>query len=624
MNTRSTILLSLAISFSAALELHAVEIFSPNQKIQVSFVNMKIDSIDQGLFYEIKNEGETLIAPSQLSFEFSDQPPLEDGLAVSASEVTERDSTWAPAYGERSLVRDHYNECAIWVAEQQGPRRQFTIRVRAYNQGVAFCYEFPKQDALQSFTIESENTEFKFENDSPAWATYSAQGLYEKLPISKIKNGCERPLTVQVSDDCFVSLAEARLVDYARTKFDPIGEGKPGVTTSLASDVKAEAPYRTPWRVVMIAQSPGAWLENNDLLLNLNAPCAIEDPSWIKPGKVIRETSLTTSGGVACVDFAVRNGLQYIEYDAGWYGLEYDDASDATTITLDPQRSKGPLDLHKVIEYAKQKNIGVIVYVNRRALEKQLDEILPLYKKWGIAGVKYGFVNVGSQQWTAWLHDAVRKAADHRLMVDIHDEYRPTGYSRTYPNLMTQEGIRGDETKPTNDQTLTILFTRMLAGAGDNTICYYDPRVTENASHAYQLAKAVCFYSPWQFVYWYDSPAEIEQEENREIEFFAQVPTVWDDTRVLDAAIGEYAVMARKSGGNWFLGCMNAATPRDIRASLSFLEEGAQYEATIYSTDKQLNTRTNVAISKQPVNSTTTLNLHLAKNDGAAVHIQKM
>ena len=374
----------------------------------------------------------------------------------------------------------------------------------------------------------------------------------------------------------------------------------------------------------MIAQSPGALLENNDLLLNLNAPCAIEDPSWIKPGKVIRETSLTTSGGVACVDFAVRNGLQYIEYDAGWYGLEYDDASDATTITLDPQRSKGPLDLHKVIEYAKQKNIGVIVYVNRRALEKQLDEILPLYKKWGIAGVKYGFVNVGSQQWTAWLHDAVRKAADQRLMVDIHDEYRPTGYSRTYPNLMTQEGIRGDETKPTNDQTLTILFTRMLAGAGDNTICYYDPRVTENASHAYQLAKAVCFYSPWQFVYWYDSPAEIEQEENREIEFFAQVPTVWDDTRVLDAAIGEYAVMARKSGGNWFLGCMNAATPRDIRASLSFLEEGAQYEATIYSTDKQLNTRTNVAISKQPVNSTTTLNLHLAKNDGAAVHIQKM
>ncbi|MDP8243192.1 MAG: glycoside hydrolase family 97 N-terminal domain-containing protein [Candidatus Hinthialibacter antarcticus] len=606
-----------------ASNIQAVEIASPNGEIEANFFIKSTGSQSDCLFYAIQSNEKVIIAPSQIAFRFSGQELFEEHLSVSASDVKLQDSTWKPVYGERSQVRDRYNELTITVAEKNEPHRKINIHVRVYNEGVAFCYEFPKQDALQSFTIESENTEFKFENDSPAWATYSAQGLYEKRPISKIKNGCERPLTVQVSDDCFVSLAEARLVDYARTKFDPTGEGQPGVITALSSDVHAEAPYRTPWRVVMIAESAGALLENNDLILNLNDPCAIEDASWIKPGKVIRETSLTTTGGMACVDFAVRNGLQYIEFDAGWYGLEYDDASDATTITVDPDRSPGPLDLHKVIEYAKQKDIGVIVYVNRRALEKQLDVILPLYKKWGIAGVKYGFVNVGSQKWTAWLHDAVRKAADHQLMVDIHDEYRPTGYSRTYPNLMTQEGIRGDETKPTNDQTLTIFFTRMLAGAGDNTICYYDPRVIENASHAYQLAKAVCFYSPWQFVYWYDSPAEIEQEDNREIEFFAQVPTVWDDTRVLDAAIGEYAVMARRSGDEWFIGCMNAATPRDIRASLSFLEEGVQYEATMYSTDKQLNTRTKVAISKQPVNSTTLLNLHLVKNDGIAIRIAK-
>ena len=229
-------------------------------------------------------------------------------------------------------------------------------------------------------------------------------------------------------------------------------------------------------------------------------------------------------------------------------------------MNVDPKRSPGPLDLHEVIRYAGERGIGIILYVNRRALERQLDEILPLYRQWGVKGVKYGFVHVGSQTWTRWLHEAVRKAAEHRLMVDIHDEYRPTGYSRTYPNLMTQEGIAGDETSPVNQLTLTILFTRMLAGAADNTICYYDQRVDRNASHAYQLAKAVCLYSPWQFLYWYDRPPAAPQDkggagnartalgDEPELEFFDHMPTVWDDTRVLQGQIGQYAVIARRRG----------------------------------------------------------------------------
>ncbi|MBM3892327.1 MAG: alpha-glucosidase, partial [Verrucomicrobia bacterium] len=288
----------------------------------------------------------------------------------------------------------------------------------------------------------------------------------------------------------------------------------------------------------MVADSPGRLLENNDLVLNLNDPCAIADTSWIKPGKVIREVTLTTIGGKACVDFAARRGLQYVEFDAGWYGHEYDDASDARAVNVDPKRSKGPLDLHEVIRYANEHGIGIILYVNRRALERQLDDILPLYRKWGVKGVKYGFVNVGSQQWTSWLHEAIRKAAQHQLMVDVHDEYRPTGYSRTYPNLMTVEGISGDETKPVNSQTLTVLFARFLAGPADNTICYYDKRVDDNATHAYQLAKAVCLFSPWQFLYWYDRPAGSPQKvggaggaetgigNEPELEFYDHVPTV--------------------------------------------------------------------------------------------------
>jgi alpha-glucosidase len=428
-----------------------------------------------------------------------------------------------------------------------------TIRLRltfrAYNEGAALRYTVPEQDALKSFVISAEKTQFCFAGDHTAYAVYSAQGKYSKVPLSRLKNNCERPLTIEINERLLAAVAEAGLVDYARMRLSPDKEQPHAIVSSLASEARAATPLTTPWRVIMLAKTPGELLERNYLIVNLNEPCAIKDPSWIRPGKVIREVTLTTTGGMACVDFAAEHNLQYVEFDAGWYGHEYTEESDARTISVDPKRSKGPLDLHAVIEYAKQHDVGIILYVNRRALERQLDDILPLYEKWGIRGVKYGFVQVGSQKWTAWLHEAVRKAAEHHLMVDVHDEYRPTGYSRTYPNLMTQEGIAGDETKPTNNLTLTILFTRMLAGAADNTICYYDRRVDENASHAYQLAKSVCFYSPWQFLYWYDRPGRSPRRaggaggghnvigDEPELEFFDHVPTVWDDTKVIHGNI---------------------------------------------------------------------------------------
>jgi alpha-glucosidase len=218
-------------------------------------------------------------------------------------------------------------------------------------------------------------------------------------------------------------------------------------------------------------------------------------------------------------------------------------------------------------------------------------------------------------------------------MVDIHDEYRPTGYSRTYPNLMTQEGIAGDETKPSNSLTLTILFTRMLAGAADNTICYYDPRVDENASHAYQLAKSVCFYSPWQFLYWYDRPSGSPRRaggaggshniigDEPELEFFDHVPTIWDDTKVLQGKIGEYAVIARRSGESWFIGCMNADDPHTFEIPLSFLDKDRPYVAHIYSDDPAVPTRTHVKISRSRVDSSSILSAELPPRGGQAIRI---
>ena len=268
------------------------------------------------------------------------------------------------------------------------------IEFRAYDEGVAFRYRLGGASG-STVTITDEMSEFRFAGDYSCWPVYSAQGVYARTLISGVRPNCERPLTVDLHDGRWASVGEAGLVDFARMKLQPSGRPN-SLRAHLGGSVVVGLPYLTPWRFVLLADSPGGLIERNYLVSNLNEPCAIKDTSWIKPGTVIRESSLTTEGGKACVDFASRMGIRYVEYDAGWYGPEEKDESDARAVNLDPRRSKGPLDLPEVIRYADQKDVGIILYVNRRALEKQLDEILPLYQKWGVKGVKYGFVQRGS------------------------------------------------------------------------------------------------------------------------------------------------------------------------------------------------------------------------------------
>ncbi|RYZ15767.1 MAG: alpha-glucosidase, partial [Sphingobacteriales bacterium] len=247
------------------------------------------------------------------------------------------------------------------------------------------------------------------------------------------------------------------------------------------------------------------------------------------------------------------------------------------------------------------------LYVNRRALERQLDTLLPLYQKWGIKGIKFGFVQVGSQKWTSWLHEAIRKAAKYKMLVDVHDEYRPTGYSRTYPNLLTQEGIRGDEESPFVEHSITTIFTRMLAGAADNTNCYFTSRVDKMGSHVAQMAKAVCIYSPWQFLFWYDRPVrqvtdppkEGEILEVPELKWFDALPTTWDESRVLEGDVSKFATIARKKNNEWFLGSLNGLQERKLRIACNFLDKDKKYIAEIYTDDTSTDTRTKVRLQVQ-------------------------
>lgn len=540
---------------------------------------------------------------------------------------------WINNFGERKEIPDNYNQASIRLVNND---LEVTLICRAYDEGVAFSLEFPRQDGIDSIQINEERISFGFTADHSAWSANRAQAAYSKVPLSKIQNGSERPLVIEIDTGLTIALAEAKLVDYARMKFEPDTTRYNNVITQLEGTVSKALPFQTPWRVVMTGKDPGDLLEKNYLILNLNDPCALDDVSWIKPGKVLREVTLTTAGAIAAIDFTSSHNMQYVEFDAGWYGPENNDSSDARAVNLDPARSKGPLDMKEVLDYARSKDIGILLYVNRRALERQIDELLPLYRDWGIAGIKFGFVRVGTQDATAWLHESIMKAAKYKLVADVHDEYRPTGFSRTYPSFLTMEGIRGDEESPSNSHTLITMFTRMLAGQGDNTICYYNERVENKmGSHASQLAKAVCIFSPLQFLYWYDKAAPALKKDDGqwgatnyignepELEFFDNVPTVWDETLVLHAKIGEYGMIARKKGEEWFIGGINGANPVKLDLNFSFLDPDKEYSAKIYSDDPSVDTRTHVRIDSMMVDRGTVYTANLNPDNGIAIHIKQ-
>ncbi len=563
--------------------------------------------------YTVRWKNRTIITPSGLGF------LLDGGINWTTNfqgptTVSQASSNtkWKPVWGERASVPDRYRSITV-LYTRANPSAALKIEARAYDEGVAFRYIIEKSPRGKEFRIASEQTEFRFTADHDVWAVTSAQGKYKKIKLSQTRHDLERPCVLETADNKVLAVAEAALVDYARMRVRRSETAPNCLEARLHSSVVSTLPLTTPWRVIMAGDTPGELLEHNYLILNLNAPCAIKDTSWIRPGKVIREVSLSTEGGKACVDFAVKYGLQYIEYDAGWYGSERKDSSDARTV------SRSGLDLQKVLRYAKERGIGVFVYVNRRHLERQLDDLLPLYKKWGIAGIKYGFVQHGSQKWTAWMHDAIRKTAKYRLLVDVHDEYRMTGWQRTYPNFMTAEGIGGDETSPPPEQVLANLFTRMIVAPADHTFCYYNRRVDEVSSHASQLAKSVCFFSPIQFLFWYDRPATANDEP--ELEFWKHLPTTWDETRVLHSRIGAYAVIARRKGEEWFIGCLNAIEPRTLDVALSFLPADREYVAHIYRDVETLSTRTKVDISRRSVNAKTVIRAAMGRQGGVAMRI---
>ncbi len=559
--------------------------------------------------YSLSYRGKPLLSRSELGFDIDAAAENLPAPRVVDADNTTRDTIVKPLYGERNTWRDHYNQIELRLSPAYKPDLDLALTLRAYDAGVAFGYTFHARHGRQRVTIKSERTQFHLAGDWPAWEEHGVEGQYRRAPISQIRPKCETPLTVEIPDGPVMCITEANVVDYPRMWLSPVEDQPHALVSHLGSGATLESGQATPWRVVMVADTPGELLEGNDIIRLLCPPCAIKDTSWIRPGKAIRVLPTTTEAAMAYIPFAKAHGIDTIEFDAGWYGKERDVKADARTPRPD-------LDIKKVIAEAGKHGIGVVVYVNRIHLERDLDDLLPLYREWGIRGMKFGFVRCGTQATNRWLIDAVRKAAEHRIVVDIHDAYRPSGLSRTYPNLLTQEGIRGNEHMPTATHSTILPFARFVGGAGDHTVCYYEKRL--KTTHGHQLALLVIVYSPMQFVFWYDRPDEYQGEP--EIELFAHVPTVWDDTRVVLGKIGEFASIARRKGDAWFVGTITNEDARALDVPLAFLPAGKTYLARIYGdAGPDHPTRTNIRIDRCLVTCDTVVSAKLLASGGQAI-----
>ena len=522
------------------------------------------------------------------------------------------DRTWTPLYGERGAVCDRYNAATLYLSRKDDSDYRLNIEVRAYDEGIAFRYFLPEHPNALFHKVVGDLTEYTFPAGTMAWSEKWAQARFDYLPVDSLKRPVERALTLELPDGTWAALADADVDDWCLTKFRASADKPHTLTSVMYSPVDLVTYYATPWKVIMAADKPGDLLEHNDILLNLNPPCEIADASqWVKPGKIMRETTITTEGALQTIDFCAAHNIPYMLFDWQWYMPCTSHDGDATKVV-------SKLDMPRVIAYGKEKGVGVWLYVNQHALVKQARELFPLLHEWGVVGVKSGFVQYASHRWATWLHDLVRLAADNHLLMNIHDEFRPSGFSRTYPNLLTQEGICGNEEFPDATHNTILPFTRMINGAADYTICYYDKRL--KTTHAHQLAASLVFYSPLQTIFWYDRPSFYQGEP--EIEWFENLQTVFDDSRVLSGAPGKGIVMARRKGAEWFVGALTNNEGSKETIDLSFLDKDMKYKAYIYTDGgEKIKTRTQVKCSYKLVDASQTLSFDLKPSGGAAIRL---
>ncbi len=579
------------------------------------------------LDYAIEFNGKDVLLNSPVSLSFTNARAFGPDLAIKNVSRRAVDESWQRVYGKRKQVRNHFNEMTLDLQETTAPNRQVQIIFCAYDDGVAFRYALPK--TWGGFELAAENTAFHFPNDAAVWAVNyggfvsSQEAEFLPMKLSELKPGqvygC--PLLVQVAPSLWAACSEADLSDWAGMYFTPADDSPNTVRTALSPRpddtnivVRSIAPRSSPWRVIMVGDRPGAFIES-DILENLNVPATF-DASWVKPGKsawdkwwcggyapeLSFKPGMDTATMKYFVDLAAEMGWQYQIVDEGWYGQAFADGARNTTWAAHPTTSitniVPELDLHGLIAYAKQKGVKIIVWLHWGSVNKQMDVAFPVYEKWGVAGVKIDFMNRDDQEMVDFYERVAKLAAKHHLLVDFHGAYKPTGWHRTYPNVITREGVMGNEynkwsTNVTPRHTVTLPFTRGMLGGMDFTPGGFRQKTLETfravggdapgpfvmGTRVHQLAMLVVYESALQVLC--DSPYNYHSSPAG-TDFLKVVPTTWDDTRVINGDVGNFITVARRSGKEWYIGSMAGTDARTLEIPLNFLGAG-KYQAEIWA-----------------------------------------
>ncbi|MCL5005112.1 MAG: glycoside hydrolase family 97 protein [Acidobacteria bacterium] len=624
-------------------------------------------------YYSVSYKGRPILRDSPLGIEFKGAPPLDRDFEIVGTQRESQDHTWDWAFGGESRIRDHYNQLTVSLRETRQPHRRLDVVLRAYDTGMAFRYVLPQQTSLGKFTIANEETGFYFARPGSAYAlevgsfNNNYEGEFRHINISDLPpmSLVGLPLTLHLDGGPWIALLEADLNDYAglyvhrafgvrralQGKLVPLPD-------HLDEAVIGETPKSTPWRVLLVAPRAGGLIEASEpMVLNLSQPSQISDTSWIHPGKtswdwwsgdyakdVSFKPGMNTATMEHYIDFSARAHLPYMLLDAGWspdYGGVCSKLKPGAStvpnldwcVENDITRWIPQVNIPEILKYAKQRNVKVLLWIHWTAAAKQMDKAFPLYEKWGVAGVKVDFMGgIPDDQNTVNLYrKIVSTAARYHLLVDIHGAYKPTGLRRAYPNLITREGVMGMEydkwsRRATPRHNVTIPFTRMLAGPMDYTPgCFHNATREQfhpqriqpmcQGTRANQLAMYVVYLSPLQMLS--DYPEDYLGQPG--FEFLEKVPTVWDETKVLNGEPGEYVTIARRRGSDWYLGSMTNWTPRDLNIPLDFLG-GGQWNAEIFADGPNADQdATSLAVSTRRVTSKDNLAAHLASGGGLAV-----
>ena len=652
-----------------------IRLASPNGR------NVVTVGIREGfLYYAVARDGRDILLPSRLGFEFQGARPLRDSLRTTGSTANTVDEVWTQPWGEVARVRNHHNERRISVSERAPGGRHFVVVFRAFNDGVAFRYELPEQPGLGEVVITNELTEFAFADDARTWWIPSnrprldrSEMLYSSSPVSVV-DSVQTPLTMETRDrKTFIVVHEADLRDYPRMFL--AGRGMEGRTLRAALapmadgvKVRGRAPLASPWRTIQLADR-ATELSPSLLGLNLNPPNALSSTDWIKPMKYVGiwwgmhintmtwssgpKHGATTENTKRYIDFAAANGLGGVlveGWNIGWDG-DWIANRDAFSFT----QPYPDYDLRELAAYAKQKGVKLIAHNETSGglanYERQMDSAFALYRSLGIDAIKSGYVTdtMGgghshySQVAVRHHRKVIETAAKYGIMLDVHEPIHDTGERRTWPNMMTREGARGQEYNawggeggnPPEHETI-LFFTRLLAGPMDFTPGVFDiliergtgrPRRPEEprirTTLAKQLALYVVLYSPLHMAA--DLPENYERKPA--FQFIRDVAVDWDTTRVIDGRIGDYVVVARKARNSqeWFIGAITDEEARTFTVPLSFLPRGRSYVAEVYADGPNAHWLTNplpVAISRRAVTSASSLRVVLAPGGGQAIRLR--